>query len=111
MKPITGPEIVEVLAKTGTKEWNEAISSRLESLRGYLSQDEWQKGISPHLRAVMGNAIAKMLGEQLTQPANDYLRGFCAALKFVTSLPQSVEVAISGEDMKTKAGPKGDAGY
>jgi hypothetical protein len=111
MKYLTGPEIVEVLAKTGTKEWNEAISCRLEALRGYLSQDEWEKGISIHLKAVMGNAIAKVMGETMTPDAVSYLRGFCAALKMVTSLPQSVEAEISREVVKTKSGPKGDAGY
>jgi hypothetical protein len=111
MKYLTGPEIVEVLSKTGTKEWNEAISCRLEALRSYLSQDEWEKGISIHLKAVMGNAIAKILGEQLTPESVSYLRGFCAALKMVASLPQSVEGAISTEASKTKTGPQGDAGY
>jgi hypothetical protein len=111
MKYLTGPEIVEVLAKTGTKEWNEAISCRLESLRGYLSQDEWEKGVSIHLKAIMGHAIAKVMGEQLTPEAVTYLRGFCAALKLVTSLPVSVEAQIKGEVAKTSGGPKGDAGY
>jgi hypothetical protein len=111
MKTLTGPEIVELLSKTGTKEWNEAISCRLESIRGYLMQDEWEKSISIHLKAVMGNAIAKVMGETLNQDAVSYLRGFCAALKMVTSLPQSVEAAIKGEVNKEKSGPKGDAGY
>ena len=111
MKSLSGPEIIELLTKTGTKEWNEAISSRLESLRSYLRQDEWTKGIDIHLKAVMGNGIAKMLGESLSQDANNYLRGFIAGLKMVSSLPNSVEVAISGEVQKTKSGPKGDAGY
>lgn len=111
MKYLTGPEIVEVLSKTGTKEWNEAISCRLESLRGYLAQDEWEKGISIHLKAVMGNAIVKVMGEQLSPHAVSYLRGFCAALRMVTSLPASVESAIKGEVQKTSGGPKGDAGY
>jgi hypothetical protein len=108
---LTGQEILEILDKVGTKEWNEAISSRLESLRGYLSQDEWVKGISPHLKAIQGHAMVKLLGETLTQDANSYLRGLIAGLKIATSLPSTIEAAISGEVSKTKGGPKGDAGY
>lgn len=111
MKYLTGPEIIEVLTKTGSKEWNEAISCRLEALRAYLAQDEWEKGISIHLKAIMGAAIAKLLAEQLTPDAVSYLRGFCAALKLVSSLPQSIEGAIKSEVEKVKSGPRGDAGY
>jgi hypothetical protein len=108
---LTVPEVQEILDKVGSKEWNEAISCRLESLRGYLAQDEWQKGISIHLKAIQGHAMVKLLGESLTQDANNYLRGLIAGLKIATSLPASVEAAIAGESSKTKGGPKGDAGY
>jgi hypothetical protein len=110
-KDLTGPEILEILANTGSKDWNESLSSRLESVRGYLSQDEWTKGLSPYLRATMGHAMLKMLGESLPHDANNYLRGFIAALKMVVSLPQSVESQIKQEVDKTNSGPKGSAGY
>lgn len=105
-------DIREVLAKTGTKEWNESIASRLELMHGYLAQEAWTKGINPYLSAVVGNGIRKFLREKSTQSDADYLRGFVAGLELVLALPASIEGQISREEDKKKAGPpKGDAGY
>lgn len=110
-KELTGPEIVETLLKTGTKEWNESISSRLESLRSFMMTDEWQKGVSPYLRAAQGHAIIKLLGESLPQDANNYLRGLIAGLQLVVSLPATIEAEIQRQSKKPDSGPKGNAGY
>ena|ERR1700678_2174663 len=110
-KEITAEEIVDILANTGTKAWNEAIASRLESMKSYLSQDEWQKGVGVHLKAMQGEAIKKLLGSGLPAEGYNYLRGFIAGLRFAASLPESVDAAIAGEELKQKSGPKGDAGY
>lgn len=109
---MTGEEVVEILEKTGTKEWQEAISSRLESLRSYFGQDEWAKGISPWIRAVMGHGISKILGETLDQNAYQYTRGFIAGLRLVLTLPTSIDGQIQAADAKQKAGkPDEKSGY
>jgi hypothetical protein len=111
MKEMTGTQIVEILEKTGSKEWNESIAGRLESMRSYFSQDEWTKGLDPYLKSLMGNAMVKIMGETTSHDGVTYLRGFLAALKIITSLPKSVEAQIAGEVSKSNLGPKGDAGY
>ena len=109
---LTGEEIIEILLKTGTKEWNESISTRLESVRSFLDHDEWTKGISPFLRAVMGNGIAKLLSENCQPDAYNYTRGFIAGLRMVTSLPTSIEAQIQQADAKSKSGkPDETSGY
>ena|SRR5271165_6682756 len=102
-------DLAEVLAKTGSEEWNNSIASRLEVMRGYLSQEAWQKGIRPFLLAIVGNGLRKFLREGGN---SDYLRGFIAAIEMVLSIPASVDGQIQRESDKQKAGPaKGQAGY
>jgi hypothetical protein len=108
---ISQQDIVENLANAGSEEWSKALSSRLELLRGYLSQDEWTKGIAIYLRAIQGTAMQKMLGEALSHDTNNYTRGLIAALQIVISLPKTIEAAIEMESKKTDRGPKGNAGY
>jgi hypothetical protein len=102
-------DLAEVLEKTGSDEWNTAISSRLEPMRSFFLGEQWQKGINPFLRAVLGNGLRKFLREGGNA---DYLRGFIAALEMVLALPASVEAQIQREAGKKKTGtPRGDAGY
>jgi len=112
MNKFSVDEVVEILAKTGSKEWNESLSKRLESLAAFLDQDEWTKGVSVYLKALQGNAVVKMLNEQIPIEGIHYLRGFVAALRLVTCLPQSIETQISQEQSKVHKGiPNGTAGY
>jgi hypothetical protein len=112
MSKITIEEATELLEKTGTKEWNESLSKRLEPLSAYLDQDDWRKGIAPYLKALQGNAVAKMLNESCPPDGINYLRGFIAGLRVVLCLPQSIESQISQEQSKEHKGiPTGTAGY
>ena len=105
-------EVVELLAGTGSKEWNECISTRLESVDAHLHQDAWTKGIGIYLRALQGGAVAKLLNQEVPADAVGYLRGFAAALRVVICLPQSVSAQIEQEQNKSeKKGPQGTAGY
>jgi hypothetical protein len=102
-------DVIETIASTGTKEWNEALSKRLESVRSYLDADEWQKGISVYLRAIQGGAMAKLINDNLGQDGYSYTRGFIAALRLVISLPQSIEAQIENEAKRSSAtGPQKD---
>ena len=105
-------DLAEVLAKTGSEEWNTSISCRLEAMKGFLAQEQWTKGITPYLSAIIGSGIRKFLRAKSTQQDSDYLRGFVAALEIVLALPASVEGQIQSEEDRKKAGPpKGGAGY
>jgi hypothetical protein len=105
-------DFAELLQKSGSKEWNEAIASRLESMRVYLSQDEWKKGIDPYLRGILANGIQKMLGEKCEVRDVDYLRGMVACAKIILALPGSVEGQIAAEQGKQMASKdRGAAGY
>lgn len=105
-------DLAEVLAKTGTEEWETAIAVRLEVMRGYLAQEPWQKGIVPYLSAIVGNGLRKFLRGKSTQSDADYLRGFVAGLELVLSLPASVDGQITRTEKEGKPGaPKGQAGY
>lgn len=108
----TPEEIVEILAGTGTKEWNEAISTRLSQVDNYLHQDTWTKALSVYFKTVQGNAIAKILNQSLPAEGVAYLRGFAAALRLVIALPRSVEAQIEQENKKDeKKGPAPTSGY
>lgn len=108
MKKQTAEDIAESLEKRASKEWNEAISSRLAMVDQFLSQDSWVKGIDPFLRSVQAHTILRILNEKSTD--QDYLRGFAAGLLLVISLPSSVAEQIARKE-HPREGPKGDAGY
>jgi hypothetical protein len=112
MTKISVEDAIELLEKTGTKEWNESISKRLEPLSAYLDQDDWKKGIAPYLKALQGNAVVKMINESCPPDGINYLRGFIAGLRIVLCLPQSIESQIKQEQSKDNKGkPSGTAGY
>ncbi len=99
-------DLAEVLAKTGSEEWQTAIASRLELMHGYLAQEAWTKGVTPYLSAIVGSGLRKFLRGKSTQADADYLRGFVAALELVLALPASVEGQINREESKGKqSGP------
>jgi hypothetical protein len=111
MKP-KALDFAEILMESGTKEWNEAIASRLEPMRAYLSQDEWKKGASIYFKALIGSGITKFLKQKGEPRDADYLRGFVAALEIVLSLPASIEAQILAEQNKDSAkSDRGTAGY
>ncbi len=105
----SGAEVAQLLSGVNTKEWNEAISTRLEDASAFLSQDVWVKGIDLYLRAVQGNAVAKILNEQVPPEGVHYLRGFAAALRIVLNLPRSIESQLNAPEKKGI--PPGSAGY
>jgi hypothetical protein len=105
-------DIVEILQQSGSEEWQEAISSRLEPMRAYLSQDEWTKGVSVYLRASIGAALTKWLAQRGKNEDADYLKGYIAALRVVLSLPSSVEAEIARvQSGKNATKERGTAGY
>ncbi len=110
-------DLAEVLARTGSKEWNECFSSRLEAMRGYLAQEAWEKGIAVYLRAKLGYLIALWIRDGGKQEyrdsgAADYLRGYAAAVEYLLALPASIDGQIDRQEEGKKTGaPKGSAGY
>lgn len=96
---LADPDFIEILEKTSTMEWNEAIASRLHPVRAYLNQDEWKKGVSVYLRAVVGNALKKFMRDG-KEP--EYLRGFSTAILLVLALPKSVEAQIALEEQNAR---------
>ena len=109
MKQMRNEDLLETLEKRSTKAWQESISSRLESMRSYLSADEWEKGVGPFLRSVQGHSILRILNEKCDQDQVHFLRGFAAGLQLAISLPASVEAQISQEQNKAKGiGPGKD---
>lgn len=111
MKKLENEDLLETLEKRSSKEWNEAIASRLEPLRAYLDSDEWKKGISPFLRSVQGHTILRILNEKAELEQIHFLRGFAAGLQLAISLPGSIEAQIQQESTKGSNVPKGAAGY
>jgi hypothetical protein len=111
MNSPSAAEIIEALTKSQTKEWNEALSSRLESVRSFLDQDQWAKGVAIYLRAVQAEAMRKLIGENLPDAGVHYVRGLIAGLQIVLSLPTTIEGQISMKATAQNRAPKGDAGY
>ena len=112
MKKVEGFDISQFLKVLGTKEANEALESRLESLRSYLSQDEWKKGISIHLQALIGSMLQSWVLKKGDDPSEDFVRGYVSALIRIAALPITIEQQITfqakQDDPKSKPG---DAGY
>lgn len=105
-------DFAELLEKAGSKEWNEAIASRLEPMRAYLGQDEWTKGITPYFKALVANAMMKLIDRKSETRDVDYVRGFVACAKIVLSLPGSVDGQIQAEEkQKSERKDRGPTGY
>lgn len=111
MKPMSATEIVEALTKSQTKEWNEALSSRLESVRSFLEQDQWTKGIHVYLRSIQAEGMRKLIGENVPENGIHYLRGLIAGLQIALSLPSTLDAQIALKSSAPSRAPKGDAGY
>jgi hypothetical protein len=101
-------DIAEILRKSSSKEWNAALSSRLELMYAYLGREEWSEGVSVFLRAVVGNQIKKFMAEGGNA---EYVRGFYACAELILALPISVAKAMAKEESPKPQGPQGDAGY
>jgi len=105
-------DYAEILANSCTKEWQECIKCRLEPMRAYLSQDEWGKGLSIWMRALIGDGIRKIIRERQDQSNTDYLRGYVAALEQIIALPTAIEAQILAEQNKDSSKKdRGSAGY
>jgi hypothetical protein len=105
-------DFTELLDKVGTREWQECVVSRLEPLRAYLSQDEWQKGISIYLKASLAGALKSFLIKKRDEADGNYLRGFAAALQLVIALPSSIEAQIQQQQAESQTTKdRGTAGY
>lgn len=99
--------LLDCLSNSSSDEWQNALASRLESTRAWLDSDEWKKGVSVYLRAVLGKALAKLLSEQAPMEQYHYARGFVAALRLMISFPASIEAAIeqAAKSEKTRSSP------
>jgi len=104
-------DLTETLEKRSSKEWNEAIASRIVAVDNALNQDAWAKGIGPFLRSVQGHTILRLLNEQSTAEQVHFLRGFAAGLQVAISLPASVAAQIEKKDSGKGGVPEGSAGY
>jgi hypothetical protein len=111
MKKLELEDLLETLEKRSSKEWNEAIASRIKAVENALHQDAWTKGIGQFLRAVQGHAILRILNEQSTADQVNFLRGFAAGLQVAISLPASVSAQIEKQDTGPQGVPEGGAGY
>jgi hypothetical protein len=104
-------KIEDFLTKHGTKEANECLSSRLESLRAFFDNDEWKKGVSIHIQALIGDMMQTWLLKR-TNVSEEFARGYCSALIRVLALPTTVENQINTEAANKKTGASiGTAGY
>ena len=90
--------------------WNEAISPRLESLRGWFGGDEWKKGIRQYLNFIIEQKRNE-LEKPGTVPNDQFLKGQICAFKEVMAIPLFIEKQIEMSEKNKKAAPTGDAGY
>ena len=105
-------EMVDILAGTGTKAWNEALAQNLQIAENLFALDAWQKALDPYLRSLQGEAVLKLLDGKTPLEGINYLRGYAAAIRLVLCLPQSVKYQIEKEATREDKGvPKGSAGY
>lgn len=102
---------VDLLSKSGSKEYNEAIASRLESMRAYLSHDEWTKGLSIYIKALLANSLKAMMDPKTSHEGVQYSRGFASALTILLNLPRSVEGEIEKQSIIASRSETGEAGY
>ena len=67
-------DLVEILDKFSSEEWNTAISSRLESMSRYLGSDEWKKGVLLQIEGAISQEMAKDSVNELKDLLNESKR-------------------------------------
>jgi hypothetical protein len=105
------PQIIEIINDAKTKEWNQAISPRLESLRAWFSSNEWKDGVLAYL-----NSVLNQRREHLERKGNEFgddqfIKGQIAMLKQIMTLPNVIEKQIELAEKNKGSGSRGDAGY
>ena len=94
-----------------TKEWNECISPRLESLRAWFSSDDWTKGINSYLGNVLQGRRQHLERQGNDALTDQFIKGQISMLREIMEMPSVIGKQIELVEKNKLAGPKGDAGY
>lgn len=90
----------EVVNEIKAKAWNECITPRLEPLRAFLHQQEWQEGIAAFLKRQTELQI-KQIARLGTNSIDDkFILGRISAFNEVLELPQVIENHITQVERK-----------
>lgn len=106
------PSIEVIINEARTNAYNEHISTRLESLRGWTAGDEWAKGFVPYHNSVIAQLLDKLLTGCKTRDEDQFVRGQIAVLKQIVGFRDMVLRHIDAiERNKNKDDERGAAGY
>lgn len=94
-----------------TKQWNESISPRLESLRAWFSSDDWQKGLKVYLGNILQKRREHLEASENSALVDQFIKGQIAAFREFMAIPKFIEQQIEMIEKNKTAGPRGDAGY
>lgn len=106
------PSLEVIINEARTNAWNEFITPRLESMRGWMSGDEWQKGFVAYHNSVIAQLLDKLVTGCKSREDDQFVRGQIAVLKQVVGFKEMVLRQIDAIERNKKADEsRGAAGY
>jgi|SRR6476660_2867387 len=110
-KENTVPSLEVIINDAKTDAYNQHISNRLESLRGWTAGDEWAKGFHAYHSAALAQLLRHLIHGCKTRDEDQFLRGKIAAMEEVIGFRDMILRQIEAVERNKDRGPKGDAGY
>jgi hypothetical protein len=111
-KETPAPSLEVIINEARTNAWNENVTPRLESLRGWMAGDEWTKGFVAYHNSVIAQLLDKLLTGCKTRDDDQFVRGQIAVLKQVVSFRDMVLKQIDAIERNKKSDDtRGQAGY
>lgn len=94
-----------------TKDWNESISPRLESLRSWFNDDNWKQGAGAYLKSQLARRQQHLEAIENDPRSDQFIKGQISMLRQILALPDVIDRQIELLSKATTHHPKGDAGY
>lgn len=111
-KEIVSTPTLEIINQARTDAWNETITPRLESLRGWTAGDEWAKGFLPYHQAALSRLLDQLVTGCKDRDEDMFVRGKIAAMKEIVGFRDMILRQIKAiEENKKKDESRGQAGY
>ena len=106
------PSLEVIINEARTNAWNEFVTPRLESLRGWMAGDEWQKGFVAYHNSVIAQLLDRLVTGCKSREEDQFVRGQIATLRQVVSFREMVTKQIDAIERNKKADEsRGSAGY
>lgn len=105
------PPLEVIINEARTNAWNEHITPRLESMRGWMSGDEW-KAFAAYHNSLIAQFLDRLVTGCKSRDDDQVVRGQIATLKQIVTFKEMVLNQINAiERNKNQNSSRGDAGY